>query len=77
MTPAVLNLDNPRLGQDIFEASLADALRARGFVTAEGLQEALRQQVLLGGHLATNLWELHLRRSERRERGLERGAAAV
>ena len=60
MAPAGLTPDSPRLGQDIFEARLTDALLARGLVTSEKLQEALRQQVLLGGHLATNLWELHL-----------------
>jgi len=60
MAPAGSTSDSPRLGQDIFEARLTDALLARGLVSSEKLQEALRQQVLLGGHLATNLWELHL-----------------
>ncbi len=60
MIKAAANPDNPRLGQDIFEARLTDTLLARGLVATEGIQEALRQQVLLGGHLATNLWELRL-----------------
>ena len=60
MPPVVINVDNPRLGQDIFEARLTETLLARSLVSSEGLQESLRQQVLLGGHLATNLWELHL-----------------
>jgi hypothetical protein len=60
MAAAGSTTESPRLGQDIFEARLTDALLARGLVTSEKLQEALRQQVLLGGHLATNLWELHL-----------------
>lgn len=60
MSAGLSNMQSPRLGQDIFEARLTDVLLARGLVTVEGLQEALRQQVVLGGHLATNLWELHL-----------------
>jgi hypothetical protein len=43
-----------------FESRLAKSLYERGWVTQQGLEEAIRQQVLLGGHLATNLWELGL-----------------
>ncbi|MBN1962650.1 MAG: hypothetical protein JW841_17085 [Deltaproteobacteria bacterium] len=59
MRPTTVNIDNPRLGQDIFEARLSEVLLEHGIIRPEGLQEALRQQVLLGGHLATNLWELN------------------
>ncbi len=56
------NLPSPsaggRLGQDFFELRLANALLARGLLTQVALEEALRQQVVLGGQLATNLWEL-------------------
>jgi hypothetical protein len=49
-----------RVGQDLFELRFAQELVSRGYVTPQGLEEALRQQVVLGGHLATNLWELRL-----------------
>jgi hypothetical protein len=49
-----------RFGQDRFELRLARELVERGHVTHEGLEAALRQQVVVGGHLATNLWELRL-----------------
>src|SRR5262245_25307342 len=47
-----------RIGQDLFEVRLTQELLSRGLITPGGLEEALRQQVVLGGQLATNLWEL-------------------
>lgn len=47
-----------RVKQERFELQLARTLLDRSLVTAEQLEQAVRQQVVLGGHLATNLWEL-------------------
>lgn len=41
-----------------FEDALAAWLRRKHLVTEAELEEALTQQVIMGGHLATNLWEL-------------------
>ncbi len=49
-----------RVGQDLFELRFAQELVSRGYVSREQLEEALRQQIVVGGHLATNLWELRL-----------------
>jgi len=46
--------------RDEFELKLGVQLQDRGIVSAEDLEEAVRQQVIMGGHLATNLWELGL-----------------
>lgn len=58
MSPDERSSEGGRKDQDVFEVRLANALLARGIVTQEKLDEALRQQVILGGHLATNLWEI-------------------
>src|SRR5688500_18132086 len=47
-----------RIGQDLFEVRLTQELLSRGVITPAALEDALRQQVVLGGQLATNLWEL-------------------
>jgi hypothetical protein len=52
--------DSRRVGQDLFELRLAQELVDRELLTPEKLEEVLRQQVILGGHLATNIWELRL-----------------
>ncbi len=49
-----------RIGQDLFEVRLTQELLSRGLITPAALEEALRQQVVLGGQLATNLWELRV-----------------
>jgi hypothetical protein len=49
-----------REARDDFELKLGALLRGEGLVAAEDLEEAVRQQVIMGGHLATNLWELGL-----------------
>jgi hypothetical protein len=46
--------------RDEVEFRLGARLRGEGLVTEEDLEEAIRQQVILGGHLTTNLWELGL-----------------
>lgn len=46
--------------QEQFEAALSKALLAANIISKAELNEALEQQVLTGGHLATNLWELGL-----------------
>lgn len=46
--------------QERFEIKLVRSLLARKLVSTTGIDKALRQQVVLGGHLATNLWELRL-----------------
>ncbi len=49
-----------RLLRDRFESDLGKILVERGLLTHKGLEDAIRQQVVIGGHLATNLWELGL-----------------
>ena len=44
--------------QEKFESKLAKALLETNVIGKRELAEALEQQVLAGGHLATNLWEL-------------------
>lgn len=41
-----------------FEAHLARQLIERGVVDKLDLEEAIQQQIIMGGHLSTNLWEL-------------------
>jgi hypothetical protein len=49
-----------REARDEFEVKLGVRLQDEGLVSAEDLEEAVRQQVIMGGQLATNLWELGL-----------------
>ncbi|MBI5508531.1 MAG: hypothetical protein HY903_07245 [Deltaproteobacteria bacterium] len=49
-----------RAERERFETELARRLLNLRVVTQSNLEAAIRQQVLTGGHLATNLWELGL-----------------
>ncbi len=46
--------------QEAFDRELGQALVARGVLSAAELQEALTEQVVAGGTLALNLWEIGL-----------------
>ncbi len=46
--------------QEAFDRELAKLLVARGTITSAELQEALTEQVVAGGTLALNLWEIGL-----------------
>ncbi|MEE8407982.1 MAG: hypothetical protein V3T05_00115 [Myxococcota bacterium] len=47
-----------RAQREHFEARLACVLVERGLVDKLDLEEAFQQQITMGGHLSTNLWEL-------------------
>jgi hypothetical protein len=49
-----------REARDDFELRLGARLREAGYIDGDNLEEAVRQQVIMGGHLGTNLWELGL-----------------
>lgn len=51
---------NLRDQQQRFEAGLARYFRGKGLVSEAELQEALTQQIIMGGQLGTALWELGL-----------------
>ncbi len=50
--------DPTRDARERFETRLIAELLARELITHAGLELALSQQMALGGHLSTNLWEL-------------------
>lgn len=49
-----------REARDEFELKLSVRLQDEGYLSIDDIEEAVRQQVIMGGHLATNLWELGL-----------------
>lgn len=65
MTPATAPKKGKKSPQQQFEERLGLALINRGDIKREELDEALANQVLVGGHLATCLWELGIERIEK------------
>jgi hypothetical protein len=62
--PNPMNAHPDTRPRDRFESRLSRLLLDRGLVTRDELTEALEQQLILGGHLTTNLWELGLMEAE-------------